>query len=95
LLNPWERDWLESHNWDHSAYPKDPTTPGLEPEELAIIRDYYDRLGVTVFDATTAQKYEIVCAACSCPEGHTLYLLVRGEDVEQMVEVGYRVESPE
>ena len=95
LGNPWERDWLESHNGDYSGYPKDPATPGLEPEEFEIIRDYYGRQGVTVFEADTAQKYDVVCAACSCPEGHTLYLLVQGEDVQQMIEFGYREEPPE
>jgi len=94
LGNPWERDWLESHNWDYSGYPKDPTTPGLEPEEFAIIQDFYDRLGVTVFEAETAPKNEAVCLACSCPEGHTLYLFVAAEDVQKMMEFGYRVESP-
>ena len=94
LGNPWERDWLESHNWDYSGYPKDPTAPGLEPEEFAIIQDFYDRAGVVVFEAETALKYEAVCLACSCPEGHTLYLLVSAESVQKMMELGYRVESP-
>jgi len=95
LGNPWERDWLETHAWDYSGYPKDPTTPGLEPQEFEIIRDFYDRHGVSVFEAETAQKYDVVCAACSCPEGHTLYLLVRVGDVQQMIEFGYREEAPE
>jgi len=77
LGNPWELDWLESHNWNYSGYPKDTTTPGLEPEEFAIIRDFYNRRGVTVFKAKTVQKYDTVCATCSCPAGHTLYLKVR------------------
>ena len=94
LGNPWEQDWLENNNWDYHSYPKDPTTPGLEPEELEIIQDYYERQGVTVFEGKNVPKYEEVCLACSCPEGHTLYLLVRDQDVETMVTLGYRVESP-
>jgi len=50
---------------------------------------------VKVFEAETARKYDVVCAACSCPEGHTLYLLVRDEDLQRMIAVGYREESPE
>ena len=34
LGNPWEQDWLDNNNGEYDAYPKDPTTPGLEPEEL-------------------------------------------------------------
>jgi hypothetical protein len=95
LGNPWEQDWLENNGWDYDAYPKDPTRPGLEPEEFEIIRDYYARQGVVVFEGRTAPKYESVCLACSCPEGHTLYLLVRDEDAEAMIGWGYRLESPE
>lgn len=94
LGNPWERDWLESHGGDYSAYPKDPTTPGLEPEEFTIIQEFYDRAGVTVIDAETKQKYDAVCLACSCPEGHTLYLLVSPEGVQTMIGFGYRLEAP-
>jgi len=94
LGNPWERDWLESHGGDYASYPKDPTTPGLEPKEVEIIKDFYRRRGVVVFRAETRPKYEVVCAACSCPEGHTLYLQVRLEDLETMLSYGYREESP-
>ena len=93
LTNPWERDWLEQHNNDYDAYPK--RQPGeLTPEELQIIKDYYDREGVVVFDGTTRPRYEEVCLACSCPEGHTLYLSVRTQDVETMRRLGYREEIP-
>ncbi|MCH8125190.1 hypothetical protein IIC38_04410 [candidate division KSB1 bacterium] len=94
LGNPWELDWLESHNWNYSGYPKDHTTIELEPEEFAIIQDFYNRRGVTVFKAETVQKYDTVCAACFCPEGHTLYLIVAIEDVQKMIEFGYRIETP-
>lgn len=65
--NPWERDWLESHNRDYAAYPSDPTKPGLEPEEYNIIKDFYKKQRVSVFAAETAPKYDSVCNACSCP----------------------------
>ena len=91
LGNPWEQDWLASHD---GQYPKDYSKPGLEPEEIAIIRDYYERQGVTVFRVTTRGKYEVVCAACSCPEGYSLYLEVQDEDLEEMLSFGYREELP-
>lgn len=94
LTNPWEQDWLQQSGGAYEDYPKDPMRPGLEPEELEIIQDYYARLGVVVSDGTTRKKYEVVCMACSCPEGHTLYLQVRPQDVRTMVAFGYRVEAP-
>ena len=94
LTNAWEADWLAHHDDDYAAYPKDYSRPGLEPEELAIIKDYYARQGVVVRAGATAPKYEAICAACSCPEGHTMFLLVRASDVDTMVALGYRVEAP-
>ena len=94
LTNSWEQDWLDRHGNDE-RYPSDPTWPRrFTPEEIAIIQDYYSRQGVVVFQATARQSSDVVCLACSCGEGHTLYLLVRDEDVETMVGFGYRVEMP-
>ena len=93
LTNPWERDWLDRHNDDYGAYPREYPTR-LTPEELEIIKEYYARQGVVVFDAITRPKYEEVCLACNCPEGHTLYLSVREKDVETMIGMGYREEMP-
>lgn len=94
LTNPWEQDWLAQHDGDYARYPKDHATPGLEPEEFAIIVDYYARQGVEVFAGATAPKYEVICLMCSCPEGHTMFLQVRVSDVETMISFGYRVETP-
>jgi hypothetical protein len=91
LGNAWEQDWMTSHD---GPYPKDHSRPGLEPEEVAILRDYYERQGVTVFRVTTRAKYAVVCEACSCAEGYTLYLQVRDQDLEKMLSLGYREESP-
>jgi hypothetical protein len=93
LTNPWEQDWL-GQGGVYENYPKDPARPGLEPEEVEIIVDYYARQGVVVGDATTRPKYEEVCLACNCAEGHTLYLRVREEDIDTMIALGYRVEMP-
>ena len=94
LTNPWEAEWLEQHGDDYAAYPKDPGRPGLEPEEVAIIKDYYRRNDVVVSGTDTAAKYQYVCMACSCPEGHTMFLRVRAQDVDTMISFGYRLESP-
>lgn len=94
LTNAWEADWLAQHGNDYASYPKDFSTPGLEPEEVAIITDYYRRQGVEVSGTATMPKYGIVCLACNCAEGHTMFLRVREGDVETMIGFGYRVESP-
>lgn len=94
LGNPWERDWVESHNGDRASYPGDPITPELDPMEIEIITDYYERQGVKVLQAETVQKHDNVCAGCMCPLGYTLYLLVPEEDVSTMLDLGFRLETP-
>jgi hypothetical protein len=94
LTNPWEEDWLAQPGNTYVDYPKDYATPGLDPGEIAIIKDYYLRHGVVVVETATTMRFEVVCLACSCPEGHTMYLLVRARDVATMLSLGYRRESP-
>jgi hypothetical protein len=94
LTNAWEQDWLARNGDDYAGYPRDPGTPGLEAGEIAIIEEYYSRRGVVVSGTDTAPKYEAVCLACSCPEGHTMFLRVRAQDVNTMIGLGYRVEAP-
>jgi hypothetical protein len=94
LTNPWERDWLAQDGNEFADYPMDSQQPGLEAEEYEIIRNYYQKHGVNVFDSATAPKYTTVCKACSCPAGHTMFLLVYERNVEIMVGFGYRLEDP-
>jgi hypothetical protein len=88
LGNPWEIEWLEEHDGDYSKYPRD------KKEQLKIIDDYYERRGVKVFNTAIVNTYEVVCCACSCPAGHTVYLYVKNEDVQTMLDFGFRVEDP-
>jgi hypothetical protein len=94
MSNAWERDWLAQNGNAYEDYPKDLSQPGLEPEEYEIIREYYLRQGVVVLGSATTPGAPVVCLACSCREGRTLYLLVRDRDVETMVGFGYRLEDP-
>ncbi len=94
LGNPWEQDWLSQDGHDPESYPKNPTLKGLEPAEFDIVRNFYLVHGVEVLDSAWAPKFEVVCMACSCPEGHTMFLLVRARDVEAMHALGYRTEAP-
>ena len=85
--NPWEREWLEEHEWE--LYPRE-----LE-DKLPIIVDYYQRQGFMISDSTILWTHNSVCLACSCPAGYTVYFLVSRRDVQMMLELGFRIESPE
>jgi hypothetical protein len=93
LTNPWEQDWLSQPDHEYGDYPRIPGAE-LTPKEIEIITDYYARQGVVVQETAAAPKYETVCLACTCPEGHTLFLRVRPEDAVTMESLGYRREAP-
>ncbi len=85
--NPWEQEWLEEHPGE--MYP-------LELEEmLPIIIDYYERQGVEIFDSRIMWTHYSVCLACSCPAGYTVYFQVPRWNVHTMLDMGFRVESPD
>jgi hypothetical protein len=94
LGNPWEQDWLESHNGDTASYPGDPLTPELDPAEMEIITDYFESQGVKIIGGETAGMDDNVCLSCACPLGYTLFLLVPGDDVQAMLDLGFRLETP-
>jgi len=93
LGNTWEVDWMKSHDNNYSAYPRDVHTSELEQEEIQIIKNYYQKQGVTIFEVKSERTHGTVCEACSCPQGYTLYLLVSDYDIDKMLELGYKVSS--
>jgi len=88
LTNPWEEDWLSRDSNVYQDYPR------AIDSQLAIVRDYYARMGVEIAEAISIAKYNVTCDACSCPRGDALYLRVRDADVDTMLSLGYRLESP-
>jgi hypothetical protein len=92
LTNPWEQDWLAQHDDDYQGYPGHGQTLG--EEEFEIIQNYYAGLGVAVSGGRTMTKYQVVCDACSCPQGHTLFLKVGPDDIDTMLDLGYRLATP-
>lgn len=85
--NPWEQEWLEEH-------PGEPYPLELE-DMLPIIIDYYERLGIVIADSSILWTHNSVCLACSCPAGYTVYFLVPRRYVQRMLDLGFRIESPE
>jgi len=84
--NPWEEDWLQSHNGSWESYLRE-----WDSQRMIVI-DYYSRLGIRVFEA--AQEVwsgAIICEACSCPAGYTLYLQVPDGDVDSILALGFEV----
>ena len=94
LGNPWEQDWIDSHGGDPADYPADPNTAGLDPEEIEIIKNYYQSQDITIIDVKDADAGVGVCTACSCPAGYILYLKVYVADVGKMEELGYKKDMP-
>lgn len=81
LSNPWQRDWQQSHG-DDASYPGG--------EEDKIIREYYQKQGVTIFDIISKSWETPVCMSCACPQGYTLYFLISNSDVDKMIKLGYQ-----
>ena len=83
LSNPWQQDWLKNHDDDYSSYPK--------AEESSIIKEYYKKQGITIYDIKTERmKDNIFCEACSCPKGEILQLLVEESNLNKMLELGFK-----
>lgn len=91
LGNAWEVDWLENNGGNYSAYPRDVIKRGRELEEIGIINDYYEKQGIPISNIITVDTYDVVCEACSCPQGYTLYVQVDKSDVFGMVDLGFNV----
>ena len=91
LWNPWEKDWLKSHNDDYASYPRDFHTEGFDGGEITIIKEYYKNQGIIVYDVKLELTHYSVCEACACPIGDTLYLLVSDNAIRQMLESGFKV----
>src|SRR3989338_7217009 len=91
--NPWEQDWKETHNNDTSAY-HDKKPINIEPEEEEIIKQYFNKTGINVYQlySQTYQeqgKSQVACRACSCPQGYTLYILIRKNDLLKVSQFGF------
>ena len=78
--NPWEQDLSGLDN----------IPPGSDME-FELVKGYYGEHGVAVSEIKRATTHGLVCQACSCPAGHTLYLLIPDESVERMTGLGFEI----
>ena len=83
LGNPWERDWLNSHSNDYNLY--------KNSNEFDVIKDYYKKQGIVIFDVRKERTMEIVCDACSCPRGDTIYVSISDSDAGKMLNLGFKM----
>ncbi len=90
--NPWEQGWQPIG--DESGTVAQRLITLLDrTAELKHVREYYNSGGITIFDARFEAPEQSVatCQGCACPRGDTLYLHVGEQDVQRMVERGYRI----
>ncbi|PIR89626.1 MAG: hypothetical protein COU07_01915 [Candidatus Harrisonbacteria bacterium CG10_big_fil_rev_8_21_14_0_10_40_38] len=64
-------------------------------DDDSLIRSYYASQNVEVFDIKRKVTQEVVCLACSCPTGETVYLLVSNGDVNSMLAFGFQLSNPD
>lgn len=82
--NPWEQSWLEEHDYDYDQW-----SNLSEDDQLVVFEDYYKDLGIIFSDIEVEYTYETVCAACSCPRGDVIAVLVDQEDIERLIDLGF------
>lgn len=87
LGNPWEEAWLLANDQKAAAYPRGEVRI-VEAEEAAIIRQFFEEQGITVYAVKGIPFPEgtMVCDACHCPQGYDLYVQVKSADRGTMQE---------
>lgn len=95
LGNPWEQDWLKSHNNDYHSYPHSAYSEGIDDGESIIIKDFYKKQGITVFDVRSGYGDKVIWASCSSSTGYTLYLMVSESSVDKMLNLNYTMSQEE
>ena len=81
LGNPWEQDWLLTHEYDE--YPKD------QDGRLRIFREFFEAQEVIVHGIEVTFPYDVTCAACACPRGDRISCLIDEAGLPTMLEWGF------
>ena len=92
LGNAWEVDWLRENNNDYDNYPRGHILV-IEDEEEEIIKEYYKKQGINILYIKSVEYSGdlIVCEACSCAQGYTLYLQISNANLDKMLNLGYKL----
>lgn len=94
LGNPLEQDWLKTHNDDYTSYPRNVHTWQMDDGEIEVIKEYYQKNGITVHDVRYGPWGEVgICEGCGCPQGYTLYLLVSDSEIGSLS--GFKISTEE
>lgn len=79
-----------SNPWEIDA----PLSVGISEESA--IKIFYQKQGIVVAEVVSKPTYQVVCLACNCPRGDTLYLSILTRDIPKMTAQGFMVaEKPE
>jgi len=91
LGNLWEKAWLEKHSGAYDQYPKGHPRK-VEEAEKVIIRDFFESQGIRVIkvEAVPFPDDVMVCDACDCPQGYTLYILTDKEGAEKLKKFNFK-----
>ncbi len=85
--NPWEQAWLAANNDDYDLYAE------LDNQQrLQVFKDYYEQLGITIHKVEQTYPYDAVCEACTCPRGDRLHIQIAKENVQQMLELDFKLQ---
>ena len=88
LGNPWEKDWLARNKNQAAKYPR--------TEEFEVLAAYFARKKIPVLDIRVKPyvKGDMLCQACDCPRGDTLFLMIYAKHAPKMVRLGYTERMP-
>lgn len=86
LYNPWEKGLTHEE-----VYEKFGPDGENEPQFIA---EYYKNQGITFHEIQLAETHQMVCLACSCERGDTLYVLVDDEDLGNILELNFILSQP-
>lgn len=91
LGNAWQKFWINKEGRTADDYPVgDPRT--VEAAEKEIIIDYFASLGIDIVrvDSQPFPADRMVCEACTCPQGYTLFVRVLKSDAPQLADLGFK-----
>ena len=81
LGNPWEQDWLLTHEYDE--YPMD------QDDRLRIFREFFEEQGVKIHKTEVTFPYSVICDGCACARGDRIHCLIDEASLPAMLEWGF------